>query len=177
MIPMILLCKHSDVLKIYFCYKTGTTLSKMETKEKCKSLLRNILENFINPHLKKHICIICDLGLNFYNEVVNLLILMKWSSTCTFMVIHWYQTISVLVCFTCINLNTCKYIYKYYSEESVEVALTAIENQVQLLRREIRGQKSVQDLQKTIDQLQKKLSTEKTAKEAALKDKEAALTR
>ncbi|XP_011438885.3 uncharacterized protein [Magallana gigas] len=66
---------------------------------------------------------------------------------------------------------------KLKSEESVEDALTTIENQVQLLRREIRGKKSVQDLQKTIDQLQKKLSTEKTAKEAALKDKEAALTR
>lgn len=61
---MILLCKHSDELNFYFCYKTETTLSKMETKEKCKSLLRNILENFINPHLKKHFCIICDLVLN-----------------------------------------------------------------------------------------------------------------
>lgn len=75
------------------------------------------------------------------------------------------------------NDKVIELLFKYYSEESVEDALTTIENQVQLLRREIRGKKSVQDLQKTIDQLQKKLSTEKAAKEAALKDKEAALTR
>lgn len=78
---------------------------------------------------------------------------------------------------TQLNDKVIELLFKYYSEESVEDALTTIENQVQLLRREIRGKKSVQDLQKTIDQLQKKLSTEKTAKEAALKDKEAALTR
>lgn len=75
------------------------------------------------------------------------------------------------------NDKVIELLFKYYSEESVEDALTTIENQVQLLRREIRGKKNVQDLQKTIDQLQKKLSTEKSAKEAALKDKEAALTR
>lgn len=101
--------------------------------------------------------------------------------------IHSHHTILTPVRVTCIleNLVTCdkmndkviKLLFKYYSEESVEDALTTIENQVQLLRREIRGKKSVQDLQKTIDQLQKKLSTEKAAKEAALKDKEAALTR
>lgn len=101
--------------------------------------------------------------------------------------IHSHHTISTLVRVTCIleYLVTCEkmndkvieLLFKYYSEESVEDALTTIENQVQLLRREIRGKKSVQDLQKTIDQLQKKLSTEKAAKEAALKDKEAALTR
>lgn len=68
--------------------------------------------------------------------------------------------------------------FKYYSEKTVEDALTTIQNQVQLLRlQETQSQKIIQDLQKTVDQLQKKLSKETTAREDALKDKEAAVAR
>eukprot|EP00105_Crassostrea_gigas_P020165 XP_011438886.1 PREDICTED: uncharacterized protein LOC105336327 [Crassostrea gigas] len=64
------------------------------------------------------------------------------------------------------------------SEESLENVLTTIEKQIQFLRRrEIQGQKFVQNLQKTIDHLQQNLSAEQTAKETALKDKDAAVTR
>lgn len=69
-------------------------------------------------------------------------------------------------------------LFEYFSEESVENVLTTIEKQIQFLRRrEIQGQKFVQNLQKTIDHLQQNLSAEQTAKETALKDKEAAVTR
>lgn len=69
-------------------------------------------------------------------------------------------------------------LFEYSSEESLENVLTTIEKQIQFLRRrEIQGQKFVQNLQKTIDHLQQNLSAEQTAKETALKDKEAAVTR
>lgn len=69
-------------------------------------------------------------------------------------------------------------LFEYSSEESVENVLTTIEKQIQFLRRrEIRGQKIVQNLQKTVDHLQKNLSAEQTAKETARKDKETAVKR
>lgn len=66
---------------------------------------------------------------------------------------------------------------RFFREESAETALTVIEKQVQLLRQEFRNQESIHSLHKTINQLEKKLTAETNAKTAAIKDKEAALTR
>ena len=66
---------------------------------------------------------------------------------------------------------------RFFREESAETALTVIEKQVQLLRQEFQNQESIHSLHKTINQLEKKLTAETNAKTAAIKDKEAALTR
>ncbi|XP_062613960.1 uncharacterized protein LOC134275708 [Saccostrea cucullata] len=60
---------------------------------------------------------------------------------------------------------------------TVEDALINIEEQVKVVRQEIQNQESIQGLHETIDQLQKKLEAERSAKSEALKAKEEALNR